>query len=194
MRRFQSLGLVGAVAALVVAAFAALAWAQRPAAPPPKGTRIQGHVVRVQGPNQFVVRTADKREVILHTHPRTRFLLNERAVRFTDLREKAAVDILFDETEGRNVASSVTIAGDEEPGTEIVEGEVVRVLEPQNELVVRTVSGKEVILVTHPRTTFTINERSARLVDFRPGTAVKVRFNVKDRKNMAHSIVTRPKR
>jgi len=194
MRRFQSLGLVGAVAALVVAAFAASAWAQRPAAPPPKGTRIQGHVVRVQGPNQFVVRTADKREVILHTHPRTRFLLNERAVRFTDLREKAAVDILFDETEGRNVASSVTIAGDEEPGTEIVEGEVVRVLEPQNELVVRTVSGKEVILVTHPRTTFTINERSARLVDFRPGTAVKVRFNVKDRKNMAHSIVTRPKR
>jgi len=185
---------VGAVAALVVAAFAASAWAQRPAAPPPKGTRIQGHVVRVQGPNQFVVRTADKREVILHTHPRTRFLLNERAVRFTDLREKAAVDILFDETEGRNVASSVTIAGDEEPGTEIVEGEVVRVLEPQNEFVIRTLSGKEVILVTHPRTTFTINERSARLVDFRPGTAVKVRFNVKDRKNMAHSIVTRPKR
>jgi len=184
---------MGAVAALVVAAFTAPAWSQRPV-PPPKGTRIQGHVVRMHGPNQFVVRTADKREVILHTDVRTKFLLNERAVRFTDLREKAAVVVLFDESEGRNIASAVTIAAAEEPATEIVEGEVVRVLEPKNELVIRTVSGKEVILVTHERTTFTLNERSARLVDFRPGTAVKIRFNVKDRKNMAHSVVARPKR
>jgi len=148
----------------------------------------------MQGPNQFVVRTADKREVILHTHPRTRFLLNDRAARFADLREKAEVVVLFDETEGRNVVSSVAIAGDEEPGTEVVEGEVIRVLEPQNQLVIRTAAGKEVILATHERTTFTLNERNARLVDFRPGTPVKVRFSVKDRKHMAHSVMAMPKR
>src|SRR4051794_27655392 len=99
MRRFQAPCLVWALAVAAVVAFTAPAWAQRPAAPP-KGTRVKGHVVRVQGQNQFVIRTADKREVILHTDPRTRFLINERVVRFTDLREKAEVDILFDEREG----------------------------------------------------------------------------------------------
>jgi len=193
MRRVLSLRLAWALV-LIVAGFTAPTWAKPPAAAPPKGTRIQGHVVRVQGPNQFVVRTSDNREVILHTHPKTTFLFNERTVRFTDLREKAPVVVLYDETEGRYLASSVTIDDAEEPATEVVEGEVIRVIEPQNQLIVRTVSGKEVILVAHERTTFTLNARSARLVDFRPGTTVKVRFNVKDRKNMAHSIVSKPKR
>src|SRR5262249_32479952 len=156
------------------AAFTAPAWAQRPAAPP-KGTRVKGQVVRVQGPNQFVIRTADRKEVILLTDPRTRFLMNERVVRFTDLRERAEVDILFDEREGRNFASSVTIAAADEEPAEILEGTVVRVIEPEHQIIVRTVTGKEVILVTHDRTSFTLNDRTAKLVDFRPGTAVKAR-------------------
>ena len=80
-----------------------------------KGTKIQGQIVRVQGPDRFVVRTADKREVILLTNPQTRFLVNDRVVRFTDLREGAEVTTVYDVTGDQNFANSVTIVPAAEP-------------------------------------------------------------------------------
>jgi hypothetical protein len=49
MKRFSSQWLVCAVVVLVVTG---PAWTQRPPVPPPKGTRMQGQVVRIPGPNQ----------------------------------------------------------------------------------------------------------------------------------------------
>jgi hypothetical protein len=140
------------------------------------------------------VRTVDKREVILHINERTKFLLNERAVRFADLREGAEIDALFDQVEDRNVASSVTIAGAKVPPAKIIEGTVVRVLEDENLIIIRTAAREEVELVIDERTTLTIDERAARLAHFRPGTTVKVNFDVRQRKNIARSVVAMPKR
>jgi hypothetical protein len=203
MKRFQSQWFAGVVA-VALASFTSLGCSQNPAgleqpqAEPPKqpqkGTRMQGHVVRVQGPNQFVVRTADKREVILHVDERTKFLLNQRAARFTDIREKATVEVLFEEAENRNLASSVTITAAEEQTAEVVEGTIVRVVEADNQIVVRTASSKEVIVFVEEKTTFTVNERTARLVDFKAGMPVRVHVDARGNKNMARSVVTLPKR
>jgi hypothetical protein len=77
-----------------------------------------------------VVRTPEKREVIVHVHPQTKFLLNDRAARFADLREGVEVTTLYDVSDARNLASSVTIAP-------MVEGTVVRVVEAEKQIVVR---------------------------------------------------------
>jgi len=181
------------VAAVGLATLTASTWAQRPAAPP-RGTRIQGHIVRVAGPNQFVVRTADKREVIPHANPKTKFLLHERPARFLDLRERDEIVAQFDEAEGQNLVSSVTINPADVPDAEVVEGTIVRVIEPENQLIVRTAAGKEVILTADTRTRFTINDRHARIVDFRPGTAVRAHFTAKGQRHFAHSVTAMPKR
>jgi hypothetical protein len=177
------------VAAVAFAVITASAWAQRPAAAPPSGTRIQGRVVRVEGSDRFVVRTADKREVILHANPRTRFLLNERAARFADLREGVEIDAMFDAIEDQNLASSVTIGP-----ANVLEGTVVRVLEEDDVLVLRTADREEVRVALDERTRFMINDRRARLAQFRPGTAVQVNFDVRERTKVARSVVATPKR
>jgi hypothetical protein len=174
-------------------ALLAPAFAQRRPAHVQKGTKIQGHVVRVQGTDRFVVRTADKREVILHVNPQTRFLLNERMARFEDLREGVPITAMFDVMDDRNLASSVIIspgeAVEEVPAAEVVEGTIVRVIEPDNQIIIRTARGKEVVLVAGPKATFTLDERTVRLADFRPGTAVRVQFDVRNQKNMVRSVV-----
>jgi hypothetical protein len=184
---------VAAVVAL--SSFTALAFTQHRGVR--KATKIQGHIVRVQGPDQFVVRTTDKREVILHTNSQTRFLLNNRAVRFADLREGAEIAAEFEPMGERKFVGLVTItpagAVEEVPAAELVEGTVIRVLEADNQLVVRTARGQEMVLFAGPRTTFTLDERAARLADFRPGTPVRVNFHVIDNKNMMRSVVAMPK-
>src|SRR5258708_2289497 len=113
-----------ALLTLIACAFLTFqAWGQRPAAQPPKGTKMQGQIVRIQGPNQFVVRTADKREVIVHASDRTKFLLNERTVKFAELQERHNVTVLFDVVNEQNLASSVTIAEADE-AAEVVEGTI----------------------------------------------------------------------
>jgi hypothetical protein len=198
MERTQSQWLLWVATALAFAVFTAPAWTQRPPGQVRKGTRIKGNVVRVQGNNQFVVRTADNREVILFANPQTKFLLENRAARFTDLRTGVAIDALYDVTGDQNFASSVTITPAVVPGpgteAEVVEGTIVRVLEADNQVVVRTAAGKEVIVFTDTRTTFTFDNRTARLADFRVGTPVRVNVHMKDRKHFARSMMTMPRR
>jgi hypothetical protein len=197
MRRFPSQWLVG-VAAVALMALTTSAWAQVLPGGPPKGTRIQGRVIRMQGPDRFVVRTADKREVLLQTNADTRFLLNNRAARFADIREGVTVDGTFDLVGGQNVINSVTITpaegGQDVAEGTLIEGTVVRVLEPDNQLVVRTANGQEVIVFADDRTTFTFDDRPGRLVHFQPGTLVRAHVDVRDRKHFARSVVTMPKR
>jgi len=190
MERLHKQWFVWVAAALALATLTA----QCGAAQARKGTRIRGRVVRVRGSDQFVVRTADNREVILHANPRTKFLLENRAARFTDLREGVEIDALYDVAGEQNLTSAVTIVPAAGAVPEVVEGTIVRVVERDNQLVVRTAAGKEVIVFADPRTTFTVNDRAARLVDFRPGTAVRVKVHMKDRKAFARSVVTVPKR
>ena len=183
------------MAAVAFAACTAPALALQAKKPSTKPTTVRGRVVKVHGTDRFVVRTSDNREVILRTRTATKFLRNKQAVRFADLRAGIPVTVLVDEDGKDLFATSVTldeVVAEEDATT--LEGTIVRVRETENEIVVRTSAGKEVILVTNKAAKITLNNRTVRLTALQPGMAIKANFAVKNKKNMAHSIVVTPKR
>jgi hypothetical protein len=196
MRFFQVHNLVTLAAAVALIALVGQAPAQRPVA---RATRIDGRVVRVVGPDRFVVRGADNREVILHAGPKTRFLMNNRAARFADLREGVRVVGDFDVVEGRNLISAVTLTPaavvEEAPPREtVLEGTIVRVLEPDNQFIVLTPAGREVTVFAQPRTTFMLDNRAVRLADLRRGANVRVQFDLRNQRHFARTVVVAPRR
>ena len=75
----------------------------------------------------------------------------------------------FDVLNGQNAIRSVAIAAPAEviqevPAGPLMEGTVVRVVEPDNQLIVRTPTGEEVALNTDERTTVILDNRPGRLV------------------------------
>src|SRR5690349_5069685 len=57
-----------------------------PAGPAAGATNIRGRIVRVQGTDQFVVRTPENKEMTFYVNPDTRYMMNNQAAKFTDLR------------------------------------------------------------------------------------------------------------
>ncbi len=73
-----------------------------------RGTRVRGRVVRVLAPNQFVVRTADNRDLALVTNPQTSYSHGNRVVGFADLRPGADLDLVYDVSGQQNLVNSIT--------------------------------------------------------------------------------------
>src|SRR5439155_17005733 len=53
-----------------------------PAAPAGAGTTLEGTIVRLEGTDQFIVRTADGKEMILYAQPQTTYKIEDRVVQF----------------------------------------------------------------------------------------------------------------
>jgi translation initiation factor IF-1 len=185
MRRFWLHGLGLVVVCLLVAPPAP---AQDKAV---KAVTVKGRVVRMQGPDRFIVRTADNKELTFYTNPRTRYMLSGKAAKYTDLRAGTDITAIYVTEGDRYIVNSVTTgeATEEAPpeGT-VVEGSVVRVI-GEDQVVVRTAAGKEVIVYVSPQTKYTFEERVGRFTDLRPGASIRVNYDVRDRRNMARSIV-----
>ena len=148
------------------------------------------------GTDQFIVRTPDNREVTFYTSPDTRYLLKDRPARYSDLRVGSDIDAVYTVQGDRYIVNSVT-AGPEvtaEPaapappaeGT-VVEGRVVRVL-GEDQVVVRTADGREVIVYVTPQTAYSLGDQAGRFTDLRPGTEIRVDYDVRDRRNTARAI------
>jgi hypothetical protein len=75
------------------------------------------------------------------------------------------------------------------PSARLLEGTIARVRNLDDLMVVRTPSGKEVLLDFASRADLTINNKPALLKQSRPGMPVQVQFEVRDGKNMAQSVV-----
>lgn len=157
-----------------------------------KATRLQGRIVRVEGTDQFVVRTTDNKEFVLYADPQTEYLVNKKAARFADLRQGSDVVVYYDRVGKRHVVRSVAITPrtvvEDAPAGTTVEGRVVRV-EGKDQLILRTPKGEEVIVLANPETTYLLDDQPARLVDVRPGATVRVTYNVRGRRNQARSVV-----
>ncbi len=67
-----------------------------PPAPPGNGTTIEGTIVKVQGTDQFIVRTADGREMVLYSGPQTVYKLDNRAIQIADLQQGMTVAVTYD--------------------------------------------------------------------------------------------------
>ena len=79
------------------------------AALPAQDTLIEGEIVRVIGQDQVLVRTPERKEIVVFVNPQTTFLLENRAARFADLRVGAPVRVNVNVHEGRHTARHVVV-------------------------------------------------------------------------------------
>jgi len=197
MRPFASFGIALAVAGLFTAALHAQAPQPAPQpAPTQVGTTIQGQIIKMQAPDQFVVRTLDNKEYILYTNPQTRYLLNNKAAQYGDLRVGSNVTTVYGVRDNRNYVNTVTIGQavpapapqpvpvpaqpapvQPAPGQPtIVEGTVVRIV-GQDQVILKTADNKEVTVYVMPQTKYLINEQPVQFSEFQAGTPVRVEYD-----------------
>ncbi len=72
----------------------------------------------------------------------------------------------------------------------VYQGQVIRV--GTNQVVVRTANGSEVIVNVNPQTTYRIQERAVTLTDLRPGTPVRINYEVRENQPYARTVVGVP--
>ena len=195
-----SVGLGVACALLASPAFGpSTALAQKREVKVRKTVTVRGRVVRREGTDRFVVREG-KRDVILHVHPKTRFVVRGRPVRFEDIPVGTDISAVYVPEGERFLVNEVTVG---EPGAvvetpppvvetpaggTVLEGEVVRVV-GEDQIVMRNAVGKEVIVFVEPRTNFVFNERPGRFVDVRPGERIRINVDVRGGRHFARRVV-----
>jgi len=164
-------------------------------APPPKaaaGLSIQGKIVRLDRPDRVVVRTSEGKDVILYTNKDTRYLNKDKAIRYEDLPIGTDFRGTYRVRDDRFyvddfvVGAPVTTAPAAPEGT-VLEGTVVKVV-GEDQVIVRTGDGKEVVIYVQPKTTYQYDDRPAKFVDLTPGVNLRVNYDERDRRFMARSL------
>jgi len=72
-----------------------------------------------------------------------------------------------------------------------VEGTILRILAPSNQIVVRTTTGQEVTLAAGPKTAYRFGTRDVQFSDFRQGQQVNVSYDVRGGQPIMSSLVGR---
>jgi len=159
---------------------------------------LSGRVVRT-GNGQFIVQTRDNRQVTVYTNPQTRYLQNNRAIQYSDLRVGSNVNFGYALEGERYIANNVTLVPAEQAVEEVpaqpapaqgtvVEGQIVRVI-GQDQVVIRTSDNKEVIVYVTPQTTYQLNTpQAATFTDLRVGTPIGVNYDTRDNRFMARRV------
>jgi len=181
-----------------------------PGATAPGGTAaasatVQGKVIRVDGQDRVIVQTDGNKEVVLFANPTTRYTINGRVGRFSDLRLGTNVRADYIVEGNRYVVNSfqvgdapaavVTEPGGNNLGTPpggaavagtTVQGRVVR-MDGQDRIVVLTNDNKEVVLIANPTTRYTVNGKVGRFSDLRVGTSVRADYIVEGNRYVVNS-------
>jgi len=154
---------------------------------------LSGRIVRT-GNGQFVVQTRDNRQVTVYTNPQTRYLQGNQAVQFNTLRTGSNVNFGYVMDGDRYIANNVTLVAADQAVEEVpaqpaqgtvVEGKIVRVI-GQDQVVIRTSDGKEVIVYVTPQTTYQLGTpQAATFTDLRVGTPIGVNYDARDNRFMA---------
>jgi hypothetical protein len=164
---------------------------------------MRGKIVRVQGQDQFVIRTADNREMVFYTNPETRYTIRGNAGRFADLQAGSDVNVLYSTRNDRHFVSTVTVGAAAAPPAQgaqatpaqpapatTINGTVVRVV-GQDQVVVRLEGDKEIVVYVTPQTKYTFDDQPGRFTDLQPGTQVRVDYDERDRRPLVRSILGR---
>jgi len=159
-----------------------------PGAPAAAGTTLQGKVVRVEGQDRIIVKTSDNKEVILMSNPNTRYVIDGRTGRFTDLRKGVNVRATYNIDGTRYIVSSVQV-GDApavvtqpQPGgiNEKFRGRIVRVDAATNQIVAKSQDGNEVTLYVQKNGRFLRNGQAITLVNLQVGTVIEAQYLERD--------------
>jgi len=190
---FLVLGLVSLAGMNFLFSLSVSAQPPKPARGKPQTRQIQGQIVKMDA-RQFVVKTSANEQFTVHVRPQTKFLLKDKVVQLTDLRVGANVTVNALVEGDQPFAESVVLVEEEaNPQETLIEGEIVRVV-AQDQVIVRTAERKEVIVFVDPRTTFLLENRTAKFADLRVGANVHANVHIRDGRHMARQIVVPPRR
>jgi len=152
----------------------------------PAATSIRGRIVRVDGQDRIVVQTTDNREVILISNPNTRYVVDGRAARFTDLRTGVNISASYNINNGRYLVSSVQVgdAPDTAPpagnNDRRFRGRIVSVNAATNQIVAKSQDGAQVTLFVQKNGRFLRNGQAIRFADLQVGTAIEAQYLERD--------------
>jgi translation initiation factor IF-1 len=144
---------------------------------------MRGKIIRMQGPDQFIVRTADNKEVTFFSQPETRYTIRGRAGRYADLRVDTDVNIGYITRDDRYLVNTVTVgevladpptAAGARVEDAAVRGRIVKV--ETDRFTVRTADNQETTFDADPQTRVVIEGRQARLSDLKVGAEVTLNF------------------
>jgi len=153
--------------------------------PPAVATNLRGHVLRVEGPDRVVVKTTDDEELVLFSNPNTRYFVDGKPGRFTDLRTGVTVSAAYTLDNGRYTVSSIQV-GDavagapQQPPPGINErrfrGRIVSVNATNNQIVAKTEDGRQVTLFVQKTGRFLRNGQPLRMADLQVGAIVETQY------------------
>lgn len=163
------------------------------------GTQIRGRVLRA-GDGQFVVQGPNNKEVTFYTNQQTKYYSGSQAAQYNAIRVGSTVNAWYGPPqENRTYVNTVAVLpaeGAAEPAAEpapaqanVYEGQIVRVV-GQDQVVIRTADGKEIVVYVNPQTTYRLEDRQAAYTDLRPGVPIRVDYQLRDNRPYARGIIS----
>ena len=161
------------------------------------GTQIRGQVIRA-GNGEFVVRGSDNKEMTFRTNPQSRYFAAGKTGRFEDIRVGSNINAWYGPAENNQYyANTVEVIPADAATTQapagnstFYEGQVVRVV-GNDQVVLRTADGKEVIVFVNPQTTYQLNDQAATFNQFQPGVPIRVEYSLQNDRPIANRILGR---
>jgi hypothetical protein len=165
--------------------------------------QVRGKIVRMDTDGRLIVRTRDTQEIAIFTTPQTRYL----AGRADDLRVGAEIKAGYALDGGRNLASSMTIAGApshpastnatssvvpaafsaDSDDEDTVRGKIVA-LEGPRKVVIRTSAGGNIVLLSDSQTRIAVDGKDGKLTDLGLDMEVDVAYAVRHGRTMVGTI------
>jgi Domain of unknown function (DUF5666) len=161
------------------------------------GTQIRGQVIR-SGNGEFVVRGSDNKEMTFRTNPQSRYFAEGKTGRFEDIRVGSNINAWYGPAENNQYyANTVEVIPADAATTQapagnrtFYEGHVVRVV-GNDQVVVRTADGKEVVVFVNPQTTYQFDNQAATFSQFQPGVPIRVEYSLHNDRPIADRILGR---
>jgi len=163
---------------------------------PRAATELSGKVVKVAA-DEVIIETPEKKKVSVMLTSKTRFSRNDKDVLVADIRVGSNVTAVYTLDGTRYVADSVVLVDNlpvsppppNKPDTDPpavkppaatptrIEGEVVRVV-GEDQVVVRTVDGREVTVFVGPQTSYVFDSKAGTFAALKVGEPIAVEYTV----------------
>ena len=160
-----------------------------------KVVKVKGKWVKVQGTDQFFIQTTDNKEMPFYTATTTRYVIDRKPVKIADFKSGNEVTVVYVVEGDRKVVQQVYVGEEpkEEEGT-FYEGQVVKVV-GKDQVIIKTADNKEITIYVDPKTTYLFDDKPGVYGDLKPGTTIRVDYDLRERRAMARSIRgVRPRR
>jgi len=202
MRRLH-LGLLGLASLVWIPAVTCTVSGQEPQqVQVQQNLQIQGQIMRT-APDLFVVKTRDNKEFNVHINPQTKYLMDNKAILYSELRTGASITTTYVVQGDRYIANDVVVLPasaaaparpapvQPAPAQQVkvvpLQGEVIRVI-GTDQIVIRTPDNQEMTVWVSPETKWQLTAKGGQLTDLKPGATIGVQYDLQDKRHMARQV------